>query len=171
MMLNKKALRAAKRAVTLKIQFGDFGHYEDDPHQPGEKQFVSNAAQIEDLDAKCEEAAQAAIEAFIAALPGEDEGLVKTLRDEAAIADSRRHGGMAVLLGKAADALEVARAMLGIPEGWQPVPKKELELLVSALEHSLRFSRLPKFQLVELEARLQYWRERLTATPEISDDR
>ncbi|KKL95223.1 hypothetical protein LCGC14_1856760 [marine sediment metagenome] len=54
------------------------------------------------------ERARACIEAYHAALP--DDGLVKVLREEATIADDQLRGGMAVLLGKAADALEAARA-------------------------------------------------------------
>ncbi|KKL97728.1 hypothetical protein LCGC14_1831530, partial [marine sediment metagenome] len=58
----------------------------------------------------------------IAALPDEG-GLVRVLRDKAAVADAVRRERTAVLLRKAADALEAARAR-AIPEGWRLVPEK-----------------------------------------------
>ncbi len=83
-MLNKKALEAALAAYT----------------QAETETFITGQPFVE-----------AIIKAFVAALPDED-GLVRTLRDQATIADERRRGGMAVLLRKAADALEAARVKL-----------------------------------------------------------
>ena len=102
-----------------------------------------------------------AIEVYLAALPDED-GLVKVLRDQATIADERRRGGMAVLLGEAADALEAARARLemvrglyqeaaqlvehgGIPKGWRLVPEeptKEMCRLGGATQMAQDYKRL-----------------------------
>ena len=97
-MLNKTALSAAARSIWRKDMAGwgekaQAAAWEDCSNEPGG--YIEQAS--------------AAIEAYHAALLGDEDGLVKTLRDQATIADERRRGGMAVLLGKAADALEAAR--------------------------------------------------------------
>jgi len=106
------------------------------------------------------------IEAYLAALPDEG-GLVERLRQYSEImgeADDQRLQGMLELMGEAADALEGARATPAA----ELLSRNDVGLLVAALEHSLRFSRLPKFQRVELEARLQQCRAKLAAAPERS---
>lgn len=98
-MLNEKALLVAREALWVRRrerfkQLIDFKSLEP----------PTNNAMLED--------ARAAIEAYLAAPPDED-GLVKTLRDEAAIDDLPRLWP-SELLRKAADALETPRAKPGV---------------------------------------------------------
>ncbi len=50
------------RAIMMKIQFGDFGHYEDDPDYG--RVYVCTGKQTDDLDERCQKAARAATAAL-----------------------------------------------------------------------------------------------------------
>ena len=131
------------------------------------------------------EALQAAIEAFIVALPDED-GLVEKLR----------YTGHP-LMAEAANALEAARAKLdalktdrdqlaehdqavgdelnrvinerAVPEGWRLVPAEPTEEWIEALAKS--YSHDPLTILDEKQAAASRISRMLAAAPEISDDR
>ncbi len=124
--------------------------------------------------------AQAAIEAFIAALPGDEDGLVEQLRAHANLNDISSVDPTVLLkivdlMRSAAAALEATRvkqrgdvvdlgdlsrsqqrrltAMAATPKGWQLVPKEMTQEMVDAAgTNSLMF--------------LRRWREVLAAAPE-----
>ncbi len=50
------------RAIMMEIQFGDFGHYKDDPDYG--QVYVCSGKQTDDLDNRCQKAARAAIAAL-----------------------------------------------------------------------------------------------------------
>ena len=117
-------------------------------------------------------AAQAAIEAYLAALPDED-GLVEEAREAGSERRRGTYPGRLVgvesdLLRRLADALEATRAR-AIPEGWQLVPEKPEPLWIDTLAHSMCRVSVAGSGVKE---QAEVWIMRvLAAAPETSDDR
>ena len=113
------------------------------------------------------------IEAYLAALPDDEDGLVKEMREEAVEQENGNVGDGACaadVLRRGADALEAARAKSSVPKGWRLVPGRQGSVWRGNLMKLLGVPSDPLPQTLEDEAEVMI-RRVLAAAPEISDDR